>query len=150
MKPKETKKIITKRKTKEQHKEELRKTDISGLNIRLQARQRPGYVRRFVKDKPDRIAQLQRLGYEFVVDSEEETTRKIQGSRLGANMGMTREGPGTKGYLMEIVTERHEAIQELKSEGIQALQNEMKTGHHEERPDDRRYVPPSGIQIGKK
>lgn len=149
MKPKETEKIVTKRKTKEEHKAELRKTDISGLNIRLQARQRPGYVRRFVKDKPERIAQLQRLGYDFVVDSEEETTRKIQGARLGANLGMTREGPGTKGYLMEIPKERHEAIQELKSEGIQALESEMRTGHHGERPDDNRY-PVGGIKIGGK
>jgi hypothetical protein len=150
MKPKETEKTITPRKTKEQHKEELRDIDINGLNMRLQASEREGYVRRFVKDKPQRIAQMQRLGYDFAQDSKDEVCGTISGSRLGANLGQTREGPGTKGFLMEIPKERYEAIQELKQEAADALEDQMRAGHHEEQAGDNRYVPKGGIRIGRK
>ena len=150
MKPKETEKVVTIRKSKEDHKKELRNVDIGGLTLKLQARERPGYVRRFVKDKPERIAQLKRLGYEFAKDSEDETCRKISGSRLGVNLGMTNEGPGTKGYLMEIVKERYEAIQEIKQEQNDAREEEMRRGHFEQQTGDNRYVPSGGISIRRK
>lgn len=131
MEIKKTDKVVTKRKSVEQHKEELRGKSLNGLNVKLHAKERAGYMRRFVKDDPKRIAYLQDLGYTFAEDSEGETCKKVSGSHLGANLGRTREGPNTQGLLMEIPTERYQAIQELKAEQIDAVEAEILEGNHD-------------------
>ncbi len=148
MREKETEKVVTQRKSVAQHKAELRKMDLSGMNLRLQAKNKPGYVRRFVKDNPDRIAKFITMGWECSKDSPGETAKQIEGSLLGADLGRTREGPGTKGILMEIVEERYQAFQEIKQERNAAVIETMQAGRHEERPDDNRYQT-GGISIRK-
>lgn len=150
MEPKQTEKVITKRKSKEEWKEQHKGKDLEGLNFNLMASERPGYVRRFVKDNPRRIAQMLERGYEFAKEGDNEICGTIEGSRLGAELGITREGPGTKGFLMETPIENYEALQELKQEPIDAVEQEMRTGHHTEKPGDRRYIAGGGISIGKK
>lgn len=150
MKIKETPKIVTKRKSKADWKKEHRGKRPDGMNLNLVASERPGWHRRFVKNTPQRIAQMENLGYQFATETEDEICGKIEGSMLGAKMGITKESDNTTGLLMETPIENYEALQELKQEVIDARENEMKTGHHEEHPGDRRYIPAGGITIGRK
>ncbi len=148
MKPKTTDKKITKLKTKEQHKEEHRDIGIDDVDYTLQATKRPGYVQRFAKGTPERIAKLQKRGWEFAEDTKDQVAQ-TEGSRVTAPLGRTKEGPNTQGFLMEIPEARYEALQELKAEPINALEGQMRVGKHEEKRGDNRYVPDGGIRIGR-
>lgn len=147
MKLKETEAKTTRRQRIEAIKEELRGKNLNGMNLKLQASPREGYSRRFVKATPERLAKFKAAGWEFVQPGENEITPTISGSRLGVNLGKTNEGPGTKGLLMEIPTDRYDAIQELKRERIQVTTDSMKAGRYAEEPGDHRYVPSGGISI---
>ena len=149
MKPKETEAKTTRRQRIEQIKRELRGRDLDGMNLKLQASKRPGFTRRFVKANPERLAKFRAAGWDHVQPGKDEITPTISGTRLGVSLGRTNEGPGTKGLLMEIPTERYQAIQELKGERIQATKDSMTAGRHSEKPGDNRYIPGGGITISR-
>lgn len=149
MKPKKTKKKLTKRQRIEKIKEELRGKNLDGMNLKLRASTRPGFTRRFVKDNPQRIAKFKAAGWQFAKAGDNEITPQLLSGQLGVSLGRTNEGGGTDGLLMEIPTDRYDAIQELKSEGIEATMDSMRAGRHAETPGDNRYVPGGGITISR-
>lgn len=149
MKPKETEAKTTRRQRIEKIKRELRGKNLDGMNLKLRASERPGFTRRFVKDNLQRIAKFKAAGWQFAEPGENEITPRLLGGRLGVGLGKTNEGPGTDGILMEIPTDRYDAIQELKRERIQATTDSMKAGRHAETPGDNRYVPGGGISISR-
>jgi len=150
MEPKQTEKIVTKRKSKEEWKKEHKGKRLDGMNLNLVASDRPGWHSRFVTDTPQRIAQMERMGYQLAENKDGQICEAIEGTTLGAPLGMTREGPNTMGILMETPIENYQALQELKQEVIDDRESEMKAGHHKESHGDGRYVPVGGITIGRK
>lgn len=76
-----------------------------GQRNQFNTEKRPGYVRRFVTDKPGRIQAFLDAGYDLVKDDSEH--RVLFGSKEQKNDGegsvvVKNLGDGTKGYLMEI------------------------------------------------
>lgn len=87
-----------------------RRSSAGGLALKLDAPQRPGFVRRFVNGDPLRIAQMEELGYTMVTDPAGEGTSRTDelGSRIARHAGKTEEGKPFRAYLMETPTEEYE------------------------------------------
>lgn len=68
-----------------------RRAKIGELALKLKAPPRPGYVRRFATAKPERVAELEELGYTVVSDA------SIPSSGLGSGTVQRPAGTGTDG-----------------------------------------------------
>lgn len=79
-----------------------------GFSLKLEAEQRPGYVRRFVNGDPSRILKMERLGYTLANDRAGEGKSRTdgQGTRITRHAGKTEEGAPMHAVLME--TPEHE------------------------------------------
>lgn len=79
-----------------------------GFSLKLEAEQRPGYVRRFVNGDPSRILKMERLGYTLVNDQAGEGKSRTdgKGTRITRHAGRTEEGAPMHAVLME--TPAHE------------------------------------------
>lgn len=92
-----------------------KRSAVTGGGLKLHAAERPGYVRRFVNDDKNRIAELQELGYTFAEATSEATHGP--GSRINRLAGTTDDGAPMKTYLMETPVELYEqGRQELDAE----------------------------------
>lgn len=80
-----------------------------GFGLKLTAPERPGFVRRFVNDKPGRVADMERLGYTLVNDPAGEGSSRTdgQGTRISRHAGVTDNGAPMQTYLMETPVEEH-------------------------------------------
>jgi hypothetical protein len=86
-----------------------RRAKVGGHALKLRAPERPGFVRRWVNDDGNRIADAEELGYTHVSETDAET--HSPGSRISRRVGTTAEGKGLLSYLME-------TPDELYAEGI--------------------------------
>jgi hypothetical protein len=79
-----------------------------GFSLKLEAEQRPGFVRRFVNGDPSRILKMERLGYTLVNDRAGDGKSRTdgQGTRITRHAGKTEEGAPMHAVLME--TPEHE------------------------------------------
>lgn len=80
-----------------------------GFSLKLEAEQRPGYVRRFVNGTPTRIAKMEALGYAMVSDQahgEGKARTDSKGSRITRHAGTLEGGAPMQAVLME--TPEHE------------------------------------------
>lgn len=79
-----------------------------GFTLKLDAEQRPGYVRRFVNATPTRIAKMEALGYAMASDQagEGKTRTHGKGSRITRLAGTLESGAPMQAVLME--TPAHE------------------------------------------
>lgn len=97
-----------------------RRASVGGFSQKLDAPQRPGYVRRWVDDSPSRIIEMQQLGYDFAQDKAGQgaTRTDAQGSRIARHAGKRDDGSPHNLILMETpakeyalgVTEREEQL----------------------------------------
>lgn len=80
-----------------------RRGPTGGLSLKLDAEQRPGYVRRWVNGDPSRLLELQNLGYEFVTDAPGEGKARTHdaGTRISRHVGTNAKGEPLMAYLME-------------------------------------------------
>lgn len=80
-----------------------RRASAGGFALKLDAEQRPGFVRRFVNGDPSRIQRMKDLGYEVVQDQAGEGSARTEGlgSTIARHAGKTEEGQPFKAYLME-------------------------------------------------
>jgi len=87
-----------------------RRASAGGLALKLDAPQRPGFVRRFVNGDPARIRKMEDLGYSLVNDQAGEDSARTDelGSRIARHAGKTEEGQPFKAYLMETPTSEYE------------------------------------------
>lgn len=87
-----------------------RRASTGGLALKLDAPQRPGYVRRFVNGDPARIQRMEELGYSLVSEPAGEGTARTDalGTRIARHAGKTEEGAPFKAYLMETPVEEFE------------------------------------------
>lgn len=72
---------------------------IGGMSLKLDAPARPGFIRRWVNDQNNRLAETQELAYDFVTD------QSIQSSgsdtRISRLVGTQANGEPLRAYLME-------------------------------------------------
>lgn len=81
-----------------------------GLALKLDAPQRPGFVRRFVNGDPSRIRRLQELGYVVVQDQAASGTSRTEGlgKTIARHAGKTEDGAPMQAYLMETPQEEYD------------------------------------------
>jgi len=76
-----------------------RRASVGGHALKLDAPTRAGYVRRWVNDSGNRIAEAEELAYDFVTDQSIKTTDA--GSRISRLVGTKANGEPLRAYLME-------------------------------------------------
>lgn len=86
-----------------------RRASVGGFAQKLDAPARPGYTRRWVNDKDNRIAEVDGLAYDFV--SERGIKTDDPSSRVARTVGTMANGEPLKAYLME-------TPDELYAEGV--------------------------------
>ena len=84
-----------------------RRASVGGHAMKLRAPQREGYVRRWVNDDGNRIADATELAYDFVLDTSIEGTG--DGSRVSRLVGTKANGEPLRAYLMETPVEEYRA-----------------------------------------
>lgn len=92
----------------------------------LTAPERPGYVRRFVNDEGDRVAQFEAAGYTLVRDKVEVGDPKAGKSAQLGSVVRPSVGAGTSAVLMEIKKEYYDEDQAAKQAQIDAGEADMK------------------------
>lgn len=89
-----------------------RRASVGGHNLKLEAPTRAGYVRRWVNDIGNRIAEAEQLAYDFVTDTSIQGTG--EGSRVSRLVGTKPNGEPLRAYLMETPEEEFQAGAEDK------------------------------------
>lgn len=84
-----------------------RRASVGGHKLKLSAPQRPGFIRRFVNDDGNNIAERQELAYDFVTDTSIEGTG--EGSRVSRLVGTKANGEPLRAFLMETPVEEYRA-----------------------------------------
>ncbi len=84
---------------------------VGGLTLKLDAPQRPGYRRRWVTMDPIRIAQMNRLGYDFVEEKAGDGVSRTdgEGTRITRYGGTNKKGEPVQLALMETPDEEYAA-----------------------------------------
>jgi hypothetical protein len=98
-----------------------------------------GYKYRVFNDnwsrEPDRIQRAADAGYEVV--------RNVNAR------GSNEDGSPIEGVLMRIPKELYDSDQALKQKEIDKVDQEIHRGKFQEKPGDKRYIPPDGIKINE-
>ena len=76
-----------------------RRSSVGGQSLKLSAPQREGFVRRWVNDDKNRIAEMQDLAYDFVSETGIKTDGP--GSRVSRLVGTKASGEALHAFLME-------------------------------------------------
>lgn len=108
-----------------------------GGAYKLHAPTRKGYVRRFVNDKGNRLAELQEIGYTFVEEQGIDTHGP--GSRINRLAGTHEGGAPLKTYLMEIPEEFYREDLEDKDEALKEFDREISEGRDPSGETDPRH-----------
>jgi len=123
-----------------------RRSATEGGGLKLHAPERPGYVRRFVNDTGNRIAEMQELGYTFAEETGIDTHGP--GSRINRLAGTQDGGAPLKTYLMETPVELYrqgEAEKEEEREEVDLAINQGRDPsgevdpRHSYRPGEARH-----------
>lgn len=84
-----------------------RRATVGGHTLKLQAPSRQGFVRRWVNDEGNRIANAEELAYDFVLDTSIQGSG--EGSRVSRLVGTKANGEPLRAYLMETPIEEYSA-----------------------------------------
>lgn len=103
-----------------------KRADVNGQHLKLSAPSRPGYVRRWVNDKPGRLAMFQKLAYEFVEDPAIESDGTD--SRIRRTVGTQEGGAPQHSYYMETPEEEYQYGVEEKEESRRAFDEAIRRG----------------------
>ena len=99
---------------------------VGGFGKKLTAPPREGYVRRFVNDTGNRIAEMQELGYTLVEEPGVQTFDP--GSRINRLAGTKDGGAPLKTYLMETPLELYEQGVREKEEENRRVDQDIEAG----------------------
>lgn len=108
-----------------------------GGALKLHAPKRKGYVRRWVNDKGNRIAELEEIGYTFVQEQGIDTHGP--GSRVNRLAGTQESGAPLKTYLMEIPEEFYLEDMRDKEEALQETDRAISEGRDPSGETDPRH-----------
>ena len=123
---------------------------LDGTRQKLEAPPRPGYHRRWFNDKPGRLGDAQRAGYEFVEEETDDAPNSDDvGTRVSRIVGTNEAGKAEIAYLMEIRQEFFAEDQAAKQRRIDETESGIRRGEdsHGTVGQQGRYVPDEGIKI---
>lgn len=100
--------------------------DVNGMNMKLDAPERPGYVRRWVNDDRGQIAKAEFLAYDFVHDTG--IKKDAEGTRIARRVGTKDGGEPLYAYLMETPVEEYRAGLEDKEKPLKAVDDAILSG----------------------
>lgn len=100
-----------------------RRASVGGHALKLKAPSRDGYVRRWVNDDANRLAEAQELAYDFVSDSAIQSTG--EGSRVSRLVGTKANGEPLRAYLMETPVEEFQAGVSEKEAHLKEIDDAM-------------------------
>lgn len=103
-----------------------KRADVNGQHLKLAAPDRPGYMRRWVNDKPGRLAMFQKLAYDFVEDKSIESDGTD--SRIRRTVGTQEGGAPQYAYLMETPCEEYQHGVDEKEESRAAFEAAIRRG----------------------
>lgn len=84
-----------------------RRASVGGHALKLAAPERPGFIRRWVNDEGNKVANAESLAYEFVADTSIPGTG--EGSRVSRLVGTQANGNPLRAFLMETPVEEFQA-----------------------------------------
>jgi hypothetical protein len=117
----------------------IERVPLGARKPRLSAEQRPGFVRRWVNDRPGRIEDARNGGYVHVQDS--------RGEPISRPVGTAEGGGGMRAYLMEIPKSLYDEDFAAAQSIVDDIDKAIYRGKYKEEPGDKRYVPEGGIKV---
>lgn len=137
---------------------ELRKTrrrPLNGLTEKLKVYgEVPGYHLHIANDDGNRLVEVQAAGYDFVSSTEITSVNgnltsfnTDAGGRVRYVVGTDPQGEPMYGYLMKIPQELFEEDQLELEKRNQQVDLAIRSGHYNEKPNERRYIPATGITM---
>lgn len=107
-----------------------RRAAIGGFRQKLDAPQRPGYVRRWVDDNPSRIMEMQELGYEFVHEQAGTGAKRTdgQGSRISRMGGKRDDGSPHHLVLMETPVDEYAIGVKEREDALKPFEDALRAG----------------------
>lgn len=96
-----------------------------GMKLKLTAPQRPGFVRRFVKNDPSRILEMRALGYDF---AQADTHTDGLGTRITRHAGKGEFGQPEQLVLMETPESEYAIGVQEKEEQRQPFEQALRAG----------------------
>jgi hypothetical protein len=103
-----------------------RRASVGGHSLKLTAPVREGFVRRWVNDDGNRIADAEELAYEFVSDPAIKSSG--EGSRVSRLVGTKANGEPLRAYLMETPVEEYQAGLREKAEHNAKIDEAIRRG----------------------
>jgi len=100
-----------------------RRASVGGHALKLSAPPREGFVRRWVNDKDNRLAEAQELAYDFVEDPSIKSNG--EGSKVSRLVGTKANGEPLRAYLMETPVEEFRAGTKEKEAHLKELDEAM-------------------------
>ena len=119
-----------------------RRATVGGHTLKLQAPTRSGFVRRWVNDEGNRIANAEDLAYDFVLDTSIQGSG--EGSRVSRLVGTKANGEPLRAYLMETPVEEYGAGLADKEAVNRQIDDAITAG-----VDHTGQIAPSGEQYGE-
>lgn len=99
---------------------------VGGMSLKLAAKARPGYQRRWFNDDNNRIAEAQELAYDFVTDPSIQSSGSD--SRISRLVGTKANGEPLRAFLMETPLEEYEQGQAEKEAFNRRVDEAITTG----------------------
>lgn len=120
-----------------------RRAPVGGFRTKLDAPQRPGYVRRWVDDNPVRIGEMRDLGYDFAQEQAGGGAKRTDGlgSRLSRMAGKRDDGSPHHLILMETPTEEYEIGVREKEDRLKPFEDALRAGADTENVVQNAYKP---------
>lgn len=103
-----------------------KRADVNGQHLKLAFPEKPGFMRRWVNDKPGRIAMFQKLAYDHVRDPSIESDGTD--GRIRRLVGTTEGGAPQYAYLMETPVEEYQHGVDEKEESRAAFEATINRG----------------------
>ncbi len=120
---------------------------LGSFQQKLQANNRPGFVRRWINDDRQRLQLALQAGYDFVLH-DDKAKSSDDGGRISQIVGSKDGGGALRAYLMEIREEWYWEDQADKQQKIDATENLIRRGELTQKVGtDESYIPSRGIKI---
>jgi hypothetical protein len=114
-----------------------------GFSLKLEAEQRPGFVRRFVNGDPNRILKMEALGYTLVNDRAGEGKSRTdgQGTRITRHAGRNEDGSPMHTVLMETPEQEFHYGVTDKEEARRAIEDKIRRSEDPTGQLENQYAP---------
>ncbi len=120
-----------------------------GFSLKLDAEQRPGFVRRFVNGDANRLLEMERLGYTVVNDRAGGGTTRTDGlgTRITRHAGKTGEGAPMHAVLMETPEQEFNYGEADREDARKAVEDVIRRSGDPTGQLENQYAPSVGSKI---